>query len=63
MAGCIGKPGAIVLNMERKLRVAGGEGRVMGIKEGTCWDERWVLYVCDKSLSSTLETNTTLYVK
>ena len=34
----------------------------MGIKEGTCWDEHWVLYVSDESLGSTLETNTTLYV-
>ena len=23
---------------------------VMGITEGTCWDERWVLYVRDESL-------------
>ena len=29
----------------------------MGIKEGTCWDEHWVLYVGDESLSSTSETN------
>ena len=35
---------------------------VMGIKGGTCCDEHWVLYVSDKSLNSTTETNTTLYV-
>ena len=28
---------------------------VMGIKEGTCWDEHWVLYVSDESLNSTLK--------
>ena len=32
-----------------------------GIKEGTCWDEHWVLYVSDESLNSTPETNITLY--
>ena len=58
-----------LLNTENKLRVAGREGRVRGwakwvmdIKEGTCWDEHWVLYVSDKSLNSTPETITTLYV-
>ena len=35
---------------------------VMGIKEGTCYDEHWVLYVSDESLSSTPETNIALYV-
>ena len=35
---------------------------VRGIKEGTCWDEHWVLYVNDESLGSTLETSTTVYV-
>jgi len=34
----------------------------MGIKEGTCCDEHWVLYVSDESLNSTPETNTTLYL-
>ena len=34
----------------------------MGIKEGTCWDGHWVLYVSDESLNSTPETDTTLYV-
>ena len=35
---------------------------VMGIKEGTCWDEYWVLYVSAESLGSTPETSTILYV-
>ena len=53
--------------IENKLRVGGGEvgGRwarwVMGTKEGTC-DEHWVLYVSDKSLKSTSETNIVLYI-
>ena len=34
----------------------------MGIKEGTC-DEHWVLYVNDKSLNSTPETNSILVTK
>ena len=34
----------------------------MGIKEGICFDEHWVLYVNDESLDSTPETNITLYV-
>ena len=36
-----------LLNTGNKLRVDGGGGRgkwVMGIEEGTCWDEHWVLY-------------------
>ena len=42
----------------------GGWARwVMGIKEGTCYDEHWVLYLSDdESHNSTPETNT-LYVK
>ena len=40
---------------------------VMGIDEGTCWDEHWVLYVRDESWESTPKTNNnntlyTLYV-
>ena len=35
---------------------------VMGTKEGTCWDEHWVLHVSDESLNSTPETNIALYV-
>ena len=33
---------------------------VMGIKEGTCCDEHWVLDVSDESLNSTLEINNAL---
>ena len=32
---------------------------VTGIKEGTCCDEHWVLYISDESLNSTTETNIT----
>ena len=35
---------------------------MMGIKEGTCYDEHWMLYVSDESLNSTLETNIVLTV-
>ena len=40
-----------------KLRVVGGEVRewfkwVMRIKEGTCWNEYWVLHMSDESLIS-----------
>ena len=34
---------------------------VMGIEEGTCWDEHWVLYVSDESRVSTPKTKSTLY--
>ena len=36
-----------LLKTENKLRVDErweGEGWVMGIEEGTCWDEHWVSY-------------------
>ena len=33
---------------------------MMGIKEGTCFDEYWVVYVSDESLNSTPKTNITL---
>ena len=33
----------------------------MGVKEGTFYDEPWVLYVSDESLNS-FETKITLYV-
>ena len=38
--------------MDRRVRERGKW--VMGIKEGTCWDEHWVLYVSqlDKKLYS-----------
>lgn len=35
---------------------------VMRIKNCTC-DKHWAFYISDESLNSTLETNTTLYVK
>ena len=35
---------------------------MMGIKEGICCDEPWVLYVSDELLNSTPENNITLYV-
>ena len=34
----------------------------MGIKEGTEYNEHWVLYAADESLNSTSETNNTVYV-
>lgn len=44
-----------------------GRGRgwvkwVVGMKEGACCDEHWVMYVSVESLSSTPETNIALYV-
>ena len=45
---------------------SGGRGKwVMGIEEGTCWDERWVLYISEESGESTPKTKSTphtLYV-
>ena len=35
---------------------------MMDIKEGTCCDEYWVLYISDELLNSTPETNIVLYV-
>ena len=35
---------------------------VMGIKEGTCCDEHWVLYAANESLNTTSKTNDVLYV-
>ena len=32
----------------------------MGIEEGTCWDEHWVLYVSDEPQESTPKTKSTL---
>ena len=51
----------------RKLRASEGRGlegqgkRVMGIKEGTCGDEHWVLYTTNESLNTTSKTNDALY--
>ena len=55
------------LNYREQTEADGGEVSrqwpkwVMGIKEGTC-DEHWVVYVGDKSLNSTPETDITLKV-
>ena len=52
-----------LLNTENKLRVDGREERgkwVMGIEEGTCWVEHWVLYVNDELQESTPKTKGTL---
>ena len=54
------------LNTENKLRAdgrgAGERGKwVMGIEEGTCWDEHWVLYVRNESRESTPKTKSTPY--
>ena len=53
-----------LLNTENKQLMGGARGRekwVMGIEEGTCWDEHWVLYVSDESWESTLKAKSTLY--
>ena len=58
-----------LLNTENKLRVDGGgcgeRGKwEMGIEEGACWDEHWVLYVSkesEESPESTPGTKSTLY--
>ena len=48
------------------MRVNGRMGErgkwMMGVEEGTCWNEHWVFYVSDESLNSTPETNVTLHV-
>ena len=55
-----------LLNTENKLRADGGAGErgkwVMGIEEGTCGDEHWVLYGSDESRESTPKTKSTLYI-
>lgn len=45
-------------------REGGGEWArwEMGIKEGTCYDEYWVLYVSGESQNCTLEINIALYI-
>ena len=43
--------------------MAGGWAKwVMGIKEDTCCDEHWALYLSDESLNSIPKTNFTLYI-
>lgn len=36
--------------------------QVMGITEGTCYDQHWVFYVGDELPNSTPETSIILYV-
>ena len=49
-----------------KLRISEGRGLggwgswVMGIKEGMCCDEHWVLYAANESLNTTSKTNDTV---
>ena len=50
-----------LLNTEKKLRVFKRGKWVMGIEEGTCWDEHWVLDVSNRPQESTLKTKSTLY--
>jgi len=41
-------------------RGKGGKGRgnrVIGIEEGTCCDEHWVLYLTNESFNATSKTN------
>ena len=54
-----------LLNTENELRVDGEAGAGwgkwgMGIEEGTCWDEHWVLYVSGEPRESTPKTKSTL---
>ena len=64
-----GKPRNTLLTIENKLMVMGGEvdggvgwvKYVMGIKEGTCCNEHWMLYASDESLNSIPASNITLY--
>ena len=57
-----------LLIIGNEVRVAGGEGSeggvtgLMDIKEGTWYNEYWVLYKTDESMISISETNNTLYV-
>ena len=46
------------------MRQVGGGGTrwVVSIKEGTCYDEHWVLYISDEPLNYTPETSNSLYV-
>ena len=46
----------------RREGVGGWGNRVMGIKEGTCCDEHWVLYATNELLNTTTKTYDVLYV-
>ena len=51
-----------LLSAENTLKIDGGEINSKKLKEGTCWDEHWVLHGSDESLNSTPEAIITLYV-
>ena len=36
---------------------------MVGIEEGTCWDEHWVLHVSNEPRESAPKTNSTLYTQ
>ena len=43
--------------------MGGGWARwMMGIQEGSCCEERWMLYISDNSLNAIPETNITLHI-
>ena len=56
-----------IWTLGNKLRVTEGMGvggwgdQVMGIKEGICWEDHWVLYATNRSLNPTSKTNDVLY--
>lgn len=39
----------------------GGGNRVLGIEEGICGDEHWVLYITNESLNTASKINDVLY--
>ena len=55
-----------LLNIENKLRLIGWEGErgkwVMGIEEGTCWEEHWGLYGSSESWEFTPGAKSILYI-
>ena len=50
------------LRVTEERGVGGGGNRVMGIKEGTCCDEHWVLYATNELLNTTSKANDVLYI-
>lgn len=49
------------LRVSEGREVGGWGNRVMGIKEGTCGDEHWVLHTTNESLNTSSKTNDVLY--
>ena len=53
------------MNAENRGLMGGAVGEkgkwVVGIEEGTCWDEPWVLSISDEPQESTPKTKSTLY--